>query len=117
MHVIDVKCCNIDVIKCNYMVLHPASIVYMTDYILPLFITWHITSCVYSLQVSLHPASIDYMFHYMLPNQLHALGSITSITCSQIHYMRPVFTVVNQWAAGRAISSDAAIAVSPGWRD
>ena len=99
------------------MVLHPASIVYMTDYILPLFITWHITSCLYSLQVSLHPASIDYMFHYMLPNQLHALGSITSITCSRIHYMRPVFTVVNQWAAGRAISSDAAIAVSPGWRD
>jgi hypothetical protein len=33
--------------------------------------------------------------------------------------MRPVFTVVNQWAAGRAIAggSDAAIAVSPGWRD
>ena len=77
--------------------LHPASIYYMTDYILPLIITCLITSCLDRLHVSLHAPE--------------------SITCSRIHYMRPVFTVVNQWAAGRAIGSDAAIAVSPGWRD
>jgi hypothetical protein len=31
--------------------------------------------------------------------------------------MQPVFNIVNQLAAGRVISSGAAIAVSPGWRD
>ena len=84
MHVMDVKCCNIDVIKWNYMVLHPASIVYMTDYILPLFITWHITSCLYSLHVRLHPASNHYMANYILPRSITC-----SITCSRIHYMLP----------------------------
>ncbi len=114
------------------MVLHPAS-----------FFTWHITSCLYSLQVSLHPVLIDYIciscsrIHYMLPNPLH---DPESITCSRIHYMLPNSLhapesitcsrihpesitcdqysplSINQWAAGRAIGSDAAIAVSPGWR-
>ena len=76
------------------MVLHPASIVYMADYILPLFITWHITSCLYSLQVSLHPASIDYMcitcsrIHYMLPNPLHDPESITCLSTFRVFRAR-----------------------------
>ena len=56
--------------SCLYLLhdrLHPASIYYMTDYILPLMITCLITSCLYRLHVLLHapeccqcsPLSID----------------------------------------------------------
>ena len=63
--------------------LHPASLHYMTDYILPLFITGLITSCLDRLHVPLHaPESITCSrIHYMLPNSLHG------ITFFGIHYM------------------------------
>jgi hypothetical protein len=73
----------------------------MTNFILPEFITWMIASCLEPLHAPSHAP-------------LHAPESITSIT--RIHCMRPVFTVVNQLAAGLAIGSGAAIAVSPSWR-
>ncbi len=77
----------------------------MAYYILPWSITWQITSCLDSLHGLLQPVFYrymrhhDYMRHYMPPNPLHAPESITSITCqcSRIHYMLPVFTVVNQY--------------------
>jgi hypothetical protein len=53
--------------------LHPALIHYMTDYILPGFITWIITSCFLPLHA---------------PSWLHApLHAPESITCSRIHYI------------------------------
>jgi hypothetical protein len=69
-----------------YINLHPALIHYLTDYTLPRFITWIITSCHDPLHVPLH-----------VP--LHAPESIT---CSRIHYMQQVFTIVNIFAAAAA---------------
>ena len=66
--------------------LHPASLHYMTDYILPLFITGLITSYLDRLHVPLHaPESITCSrIHYMA---LHSSESITCISCHYSSYM------------------------------
>ncbi len=59
---------------CLHDRLHPGSVYNMAYYILPLFITGLITSCLDRLHVPLHaPESITCSrIHYMLPNPLHA---------------------------------------------